>query len=443
MIRSLTLLAALLISPALFAEDIRVPAGSGNLATAIAGAKPGDVLLLESGRYEGAIVIDRALSITGPSDAIIDGLGQGTVVTIDASDVTIKGVTVTGSGLDSTGLDAGIKILRKADRAQIDGNRVLGNLHGIDVHGGHDAIVRGNTIEGTRHPRMNDRGNGIYVWNSPGTVVENNSVRWGRDGIFSNTSRDGTYRNNLFRDLRFAVHYMYTNNSEVSGNVSIGNHLGYAIMFSNRVILKDNLSLSDISHGVMLNFANNADVSGNLVRGGTDRCTFIYNAHKNIIYNNRFEGCTIGVHFTAGSERNVLTGNAFIGNRTQVKYVGTRDIEWSFEGRGNYWSDHPGFDLGGDGIADSAFRPNDLMDHILWSQPAASLLTGAPAVQLIRWAQSSFPATLPGGVVDSAPLMAAPSIPVPAEYTALEAEAAANRNERHLDDFDINDLASH
>ena len=26
---------------------------------------------------------------------------------------------------------------------------------------------------------------------------------------------------------------------------------------------------------------------------------------------------------------------------------------------------------------------------------------------------------------------------------ALEAEAAANRNERHLDDFDINDLASH
>ncbi len=72
--------------------------------------------------------------------------------------------------------------------------------------------------------------------------------------------------------------------------------LGMPSCFPNRVVLKDNLSLSDISHGVMLNFANNADVSGNLVRGGTDRCTFIYNAHKNIIYNNRFEGCTIGVH---------------------------------------------------------------------------------------------------------------------------------------------------
>ncbi|MHA6325331.1 nitrous oxide reductase family maturation protein NosD [Roseivivax sp. CAU 1753] len=443
MMRALILALSLLTALPLWAAEVAVLPGSGTLATAIAGATPGDVLILASGRHEGAVVIDRALTLTGAEDAIIDGAGRGTVVTIDAPDVTVRGLTVTGSGLDSQALDAGIKILKKADRAVIEGNRILGNLHGVDVHGGRDAQVRGNTIEGTRQRRMNDRGNGIYVWNSPGTLVEGNAVRWGRDGIFSNTSRTGVYRDNLFRDLRFAVHYMYTNDSEVSGNVSIGNHLGYAIMFSNKVVVRDNLSLSDRSHGVMLNYANNADVSGNLVRGGAERCTFIYNAHKNLIYDNRFEGCEIGIHFTAGSERNVLTGNAFIGNRTQVKYVGTRDIEWSFDGRGNYWSDHPGFDLGGDGIADSPFRPNDLMDHILWSQPAAALLTGAPAVQLVRWAQSSFPATLPGGVVDSAPLMRAPQIAVPPEYAALEAEAATRRNESDLDDLDVDDLASH
>ncbi|HEY9038072.1 MAG TPA: nitrous oxide reductase family maturation protein NosD [Roseovarius sp.] len=443
MLRSLILALSLAVALPLAAAETRVPPGPGNLANAIAGASPGDVLILQPGRHEGSVVIDRPLTMTGGIEAIIDGMGNGTVVTIDAADVTVSDLTVTGSGMDSAALDAGIKILKKADRAIIEGNRVLGNLHGIDVHGGHDAEVRGNIIEGTQQKRLNDRGNGIYVWNSPGTLVEGNSVRWGRDGIFSNASRTGTYRNNLFRDLRFAVHYMYTNDSEVSGNVSIGNHLGYAIMFSNKVVVKDNLSLSDISHGVMLNYANNADVSGNLVRGGADRCTFIYNAHKNLIYDNRFEGCNIGIHFTAGSERNVLTGNAFVGNRTQVKYVGTRDIEWSFEGRGNYWSDHPGFDLGGDGIADSVFRPNDLMDHILWSQPAAALLTGAPAVQLIRWAQSSFPATLPGGVVDSFPLMRAPEFAVSPEYTQMEAEAVADRDESDSYDFDVNDLATH
>jgi nitrous oxidase accessory protein len=139
----------------------------------------------------------------------------------------------------------------------------------------------------------------------------------------------------------------------------------------------------------------------------------------------------------------VLTGNAFLGNRTQVKYVGTRDIEWSFEGMGNYWSDHASFDLGGDGIADSAFRPNDLMDHILWSQPAAALLTGAPVVQLIRWAQSSFPAPLPGGGVDSAPLRGAPNIEIPTKYLAMEAEAATRWNESEPDDFDVKDISSH
>ena len=329
-----------------------------------------------------------------------------------------------------------------ADRAVVEDNRVIGNLHGIDIHGGRDARVAGNTIEGTQNPKMNDRGNGIYVWNSPGAVVEGNSVRWGRDGIFANASRDNVFRNNTFRDLRFAVHYMYTNNSEVVGNVSIGNHLGFAIMFSERVKVLNNRSLGDRRHGVMRNFANRSDFVGNLVRGA-DKCTFIYNANRNLIADNRFENCDIGIHFTAGSERNAITGNAFIGNRTQVKYVGTRNIEWSLDGRGNYWSDLPAFDLNGDGFADSPFRPNDLMDSILWSQPGASLLLGSPAVQLIRWSQSSFPATLPGGILDSHPLMAPIEIRLPADIAAMEAETAGRWLKDQSYDADIDAEQTH
>ncbi|MCL4675177.1 MAG: right-handed parallel beta-helix repeat-containing protein, partial [Pararhodobacter sp.] len=242
----------------------------------------------------------------------------------------------------------------------------------------------------------------------------------------------------------FAVHFMYTNNSDVTGNVSIGNHLGFAIMFSNRVQLVDNLSLSDRDHGVILNYANNADVSGNLLRcGTTEKCTFVYNSHRNLIVGNRFEGCEIGIHFTAGSERNVITDNAFIGNQTQVKYVGTRDVEWSHDGHGNYWSDHPAFDLDGDGIADARFRPNDLMDHILWSQPAAALLLGSPAVQLIRWSQANFPATLPGGVVDSFPLTQPVQIVVPEAIATLEATTRPAWLDGSINDDDSSSLEGH
>jgi len=439
--RFLPLILTLVATPLLAAEREVLP-GAGTLAAAIADASPGDVLRLTGGAYLGPVVIDRALTLTGPSDAIIDGQGQGTVVTIAEDDVTVRGVTVTGSGSRNDDLDSGIKILAGADRALIEATTLIDNLHGVDVHGSHDSIVRANTILGRRNHRMIERGNGIYVWNAPGTVVEHNTVRWGRDGIFSNASRKGTYRGNLFHDLRFAVHYMYTNDSEVSGNVSIGNHLGFAIMFSDRVVVKDNLSLGDRDHGLMLNFANSADVSGNLVRGGAGKCLFIYNAHKGLIFGNRFQGCGIGIHFTAGSQRNVLTRNAFVGNREQVKYVGSRHMEWSHEGRGNYWSDHPAYDLNGDGIADGVFRPNDLMDQILWSQPAAALLMGAPAVQLIRWSQANFPATLPGGVLDSHPLMRPVSIPVPTDIARLEAEASG-RWQGQTDDTDLDDPTSH
>ena len=103
--------------------------------------------------------------------------------------------------------------------------------------------------------------------------------------------------------------------------------------------------------------------------------------------------------------------NAFVGNHNQVKYVGTRNLDWSKGGRGNYWSDNPAFDLNGDGIADTAYRPNDLVDRVLWTAPSAKVLINSPAVQVLRSAQAQFPALYPGGVVDSHPLIAPPPRP--------------------------------
>ena len=432
----------LCLSLPLAAAEIGVPAGDG-LALAIAGAAPGDVLILAPGLHIGPVVIDKPLTLDGRGQAQIDAGGQGSVIKITGEDVVIRGLTLTGSGSSHQDIDSGVLMTRTARRVLVEDNRIEGNLYGVDIHGAKDSIVRGNAIIGRQGHRMNERGNGIYIWNAPGAVVEGNDIRYGRDGIFTNTSRKNIFRNNTFRDLRFAVHYMYTHDSEVSGNVSIGNHLGYAIMFSDRVKVTNNVSIKDRGHGVMLNYANSSDVAGNLVSGGTEKCTFIYNAHKNLIAGNHFEGCDIGIHFTAGSERNAITGNAFIGNREQVKYVGSRDVEWSLDGRGNYWSDHPAFDLDGDGIADSPFRPNDLVDRILWSQPAAGALIGSPAVQLIRWAQSSFPATLPGGVVDSFPLTAAPAFRVPEDVAAMAAEAQPAWLQEGYDDAAIDPLTTH
>ena len=398
-------LMALFCSPALAAEWA-VPNQAGAIAETLAQAADGDTLRLASGTYSENVVLDRPVVLDGGGVATISGNGTGSVITVTGDEVTITGLTIIGSGSDHQTIDSGIKLTKTAAAPQIVDNILLGNLYGIDAHGAKNSLISGNQIEGRQDHHMNARGNGIYVWNAPGTIVENNTVRWGRDGIFVNSSKNNIFRNNTFRDLRFAVHYMYADNSEVSGNVSIGNHLGYAMMFSTRVRITDNVSLNDRDHGLMMNYANKSVITGNYVKNASGKCTFLYNSHKNDFSGNWFEGCGIGIHFTAGSDDNRMVGNAFVGNRTQVKYVSTKWVEWSEQGRGNYWSDFAAFDVDGNGIADAPYRPNDSMDHVLWTQPAAKLLLGSPAVQLVRWSQSAFPALLPGGVMDSNALMA-------------------------------------
>jgi nitrous oxidase accessory protein len=395
------------------AGERRVEPGPGALLDAVKMAGAGDILRLAPGVYFGPLVIDQPLTLDGGGEAEIRGNARGSVLTVTVPDVTIRGLRISGSGNSNEDRDSGIKLAPEASRARVIDNRLPGNLIGVDVHGARDVQVLDNIITGRRDKRMNDRGNAIYVWNAPGLLVRGNDIRYGRDGIFVNTSRDGIFRGNRFRDLRFAVHYMYTNDSEVSGNLSVGNHLGYAVMFSDNVTITDNISLNDRDYGVMLNYTNNSEISGNLVRRAKDKCIFVYNAHKNRITSNRLETCGIGIHFTAGSERNQVSANAFVANRTQVKYVASKWVDWGAGGRGNYWSDHGAFDLNGDGIADNGFRPNDAVDRLLWRQPAAGLLLGSPAVQLVRWSQSAFPALVGGGVIDSHPLMEPVSISVP------------------------------
>ncbi len=408
--RMVLFVAALAAAGMAQAREWTVQAGHGRLQDAVDGAGPGDVIRLGTGIHDGPVVLDRPVTLIGADGARIVGPGTGTVVTVTGTDITVENLEVSGSGGSHETLDSGIKVTKTARNARVIGNTLTGNLVGIDVHGGRDTLVAGNTITGRQDHRMNARGNGVYIWNAPGTIVEDNDIRYGRDGIFVNTSRDNIFRNNRFRDLRFAVHYMYTNGGTVTGNVSRDNHVGYALMYSRDLDVAGNVSINDRDHGIMLNYANDAVVQGNLVRGGGEKCLFMYNANKNRLIGNRFEACPIGIHFTAGSERNAISGNGFIGNRVQVKYVGSRWLDWSAEGQGNYWSDHAAFDLNSDGVADVPYRPNDLIDHILWTQPAARLLLGSPAVQLIRWAQSKFPALLPGGVVDTRPLMVPPDL---------------------------------
>ena len=406
-----------LLSPiCLPAATIQVAAGE-DVQQAIDRAQPGDVLRLASGTYPGRLVVDKSVTIEGPDDrsAIIEGDRKSRTVWVAAPDVTLRNLTVIKSGLSLPKMDAGIFLDKAATRALIENNDVLDNSVGVYLWGAQDAMVRGNRIVGNTKLRQNERGNGVTVWNAPGSQVVGNRISEGRDGIFSNASTKNIFKDNYFTKLRYAVHYMYTNDSEVLDNFSDGNEIGYAIMFSERLKVRNNIARNSVNQGLMLNYTNHSEIDGNVVVKA-DKCVFVYNANNNSLRNNHFENCAIGIHFTAAPENIAVVGNSFVNNQNQIKDVGTRFVDWAEKGRGNYWSDNSAFDLDGDGIADTAYRPNGITDQIVWRAPSARLLMNSPAMSIIKWSQSQFPAILPGGVTDSRPLMTPPSSPALQKY---------------------------
>ena len=297
----LTLLAVL--TRTAWAETLRIPAGE-SLIDALARAQPGDTLLLGPGSHAGPVLITvPGITLEGESGAVIDGGGSGDSIHVSAADVTLRHLTVRHSGQVLIDKNSGIFLDRDADRARVEDCDLVDNLIAVYLDGPKDAIVRNNRITGLHLPHRTERGPAVSLWNTPGSRIEDNDIRSGRDGVFAVGSRKNVIARNQFHDLRFAVHFMYTNDSEVADNISAGNDVGFVLMYSDRLAVHGNASVHDRDQSFVLNYANSSSFEDNAARD-SEKCVFIYNANKNLFRKNWFEGCRIGVHFTAGSERN-------------------------------------------------------------------------------------------------------------------------------------------
>ena len=140
-------------------------------------ARSGDVIDLPPGEYNGAIRIDRPLALNGHPGTVLDGGGDGNVVTVTAPDVAVRDVTVRESGRDLQAMNAGIFLQRTAERATIENNRLVGNLFGVYVHGAAGSRVARNVIEGLRGGRLSEAGNGVSLWNAPDVTIADNTFR--------------------------------------------------------------------------------------------------------------------------------------------------------------------------------------------------------------------------------------------------------------------------
>ena len=384
------------------AATVTVQAGQ-DLQTAITAAAPGDVVEVQRGHYRANLLINKPLTLRGIDRPTIDGGLQGDTIRVTAPDVVIEGLIVRDSGSSLQDQNAGIYLFPGADRAVVQNCDLTYNLFGLWIEKVKDVRIEGNTITGKRDLSSARRGNGIQLYNTQGAQIIGNNISFVRDALYVDVSHHAMFRGNKLHHSRYGTHYMTSYYNVWEDNETYYNRGGLALMEVREQVVRNNRAWGNSDHGIMLRSVQDSVVEGNVV-AGNNRGFFIYDMEYASLKNNLVVDNVVGVHLSAGSTRNVVEGNDFIGNREQVRYVGARDELWGAQS-GNHWSNYLGWDRDGDGVGDVRYEANDMVDRLSWRYPSMKLLLASPAVQALRLVGQQFPILRVPSVIDPKPRM--------------------------------------
>ena len=397
----LVLLAALWLDRATAAEWTVRPGES--IQAAVQAAAAGDTVKVERGYYVDHVVIDKPLRLQGLNRPTISGENQGDVIRVKSPDVVIEGFIIRDSGGDLTAQNAGIYVEPGAHRAIIRNNDFAYTLFGMWLEKANEVEVTNNLITGKRDFASAQRGNGIQLYNCYDAKIIGNNISFVRDGIYVDVSFRILFRGNKMHHVRYGTHYMNSHDNIWEENDAYSNRGGLALMEVRRQIVRNNRTWDNSDHGIMLRTIQDSVVENNIIVGNS-KGFFIYDAEYNVLKGNLVMGNRIGVHLWAGSINNDVDHNDFIQNHNQIRYVATRNELWG-KGKGNYWSNYVGWDADGDGIGDTPYEANDVVDRLNWKYPLVKLLLNSPAVQSLRLIARQFPLLRGPSVRDNNPRM--------------------------------------
>ena len=369
------------------------------------------------GTYRGDLVIDRPLQLVGHGRPLLIGSGHGSVVRIRAQGVVIEGFDIDGLGGGDLGRDAsGVHVA--AAHAIVRDCRISNTLFGVYLREANGATVVGSVIRGIPGKDPGEKGSGIHIWNTDGFRLVGNDIAGVRDGFYIQSSSHGFIAHNTARDLRYGLHYMFSDDNVFEDNVFENGAAGTALMYSRRITFRRNRFLHNrgfASVGLLLKACDDVLAEDNLIADNA-RGIFLEGSYRNRFRRNIVAESDAAIVLYDSSAENVFEGNSFVGNMTPLMLSGRR-TDTRFDG--NYWSDNDAPDLDGDGRSDLPYRLSSVFDHLRSNLTAADLMTPGFAAAALSAAERAFPVLEPVTVADHAPLARPPALPdVPRARTA-------------------------
>lgn len=400
----LLLLGYVLATPLYAAKHVGRSFPFRTIRSAITSAQNGDTIYVHKGLYrEGNILIDKSLCLIGVDKPVLDGQKKYEVVSIKSDHVVFKGFRVQRSGYGSLDDPGGIKVYNSNYVSILD-NELQDNFFGIYIQFGKNCIIRNNHITafGTDEQAI---GNGIHCWKSDSLQIVANTIKGHRDGIyFEFVTRSLIWRNTSQSNIRYGLHFMFSNNDSYITNIFSNNGAGVAVMFSNNVNMFNNHftnNWGDAAYGLLLKEISDCQMQGNTFTGNT---TGIYMEGTNRVH---LSACTFsnngwGMKIQASCMDNTITRNNFSGNTFDVSTNGSLVLNTFSE---NYWDKYTGYDLDKNHIGDVPYHPLSLFSVIVEKNNPVMILYQSLFALLLDQSEKMLPSLTPENFVDESPLM--------------------------------------
>jgi nitrous oxidase accessory protein len=374
------------------------------LHAAVAAAAEGDTVLLKKGVYkEGNIQITKSIILLGEEGAVLDGEGQHEILTLSGKAIVVKGIHFKSSGYSSTKDFASISVV-DASYVVIENNTITDAFFAIHVANAQHCLIQNNRISGLTKTEQTS-GNGIHLWKCDDMLVQNNEVQGHRDGIyFEFVTNSLILDNNSHHNIRYGLHFMFSNYDAYAGNTFKENGAGVAVMYSHHVVMHGNAfdhNWGANAYGILLKEINDAQIYDNHFDQNTVGI-LMESTNRITILQNQFAGNGWALRIQASCSDNEIVLNNFWGNTFDVATNGSLSLNHFLR---NYWDKYDGYDLNRDGKGDVAYHPVSMYSMVIEQNPNAVMLMRSFMVTLLDKAEKAIPSLTPEAMADAAPSM--------------------------------------
>ncbi len=389
------------------AKTITVSKGQApaSITGALEMANAGDSILVKEGTYrERVIIINKPVTLFTTENAKIDAGGVAEdIFIVQADDVRIVGFQFVNVGVSFLKEAAAIRLVH-CRNAQIAHNQIDSCFFGIYVEYGKGAIIQSNNIHGAFEDEAS-AGNAIHAWKGNSLHISNNLTTGHRDGIYFEFVDNSRIENNISQfNLRYGLHFMFSNDDVYQNNHFQDNGAGVAVMFSRNIIMKNNQFVHNwggAAYGLLLKEISDGRIEGNQFIQNTVGI-LAEGANRLQIVENEFKLNGTAMDMKGNCLDNVIQKNNFVANTFEV-VTNTKSNNNHYAQ--NYWSNYSGYDRDRDGFGDVPYRPVNLFAKVTNEVPSATFLLHSPFVRLMEVAEKIFPQFIPKTLVDGRPKM--------------------------------------